>query len=207
MASLSSAVGLGRGGENVGGVDAPADMLTTIGMARRSELTLLMWLPPHTPDDPGNLTAQLPLLAALRVAAAVPATLCGSAQPAPAVLFAPSLGAFLSLGEAALEFISTNVSAPPGLRGEVMWSAGPFSGGAVVALDVNASSGALQLRRADGSVAWQCMGPSSEAVAVDGAGGSFGSASLFLTVTDGPGLRLYAGTTESPGHFVDVTTC
>jgi hypothetical protein len=96
MALLSSALGIGRGGENVGGVDAPADMLTTLGMARRSELGLLMWLPPHTPDDPGNLTSQLPLLSALGSALSKPATLCG-VLGSPSAIFAPSLGTFLDI--------------------------------------------------------------------------------------------------------------
>lgn len=216
MASLSSAVGLARGGENVGGVDSAADMLTSIGMARRSELSVLMWLPPHTPDDPGNLTTQLPLLKALGSAVAIPSTLCGSAPPAPAVLFAPSMATFLALtsveGASTLELVATNVSATPGLRGAVLWSTGLLGGAAASALVVNATAGALQVQRSDGSVAWQCAGPAVRTLPVcstaSGGQTDCGSdGSLFLTVTDSPALRLYAGRTDAPGPFVDVTKC
>ena len=213
MASLSSAVGLARGGENVGGVDSAADMLTSIGMARRSELSVLMWLPPHTPDDPGNLTTQLPLLKALRSAVAIPSTLCGSVPPAPAVLFAPSMATFLALtsaeGASALELVATNVSATPGLRGEVLWSTGVLGGAAASALVVNATAGALQVQRSDGSVAWQCAGPAVRTlpVCIGGQPDCGSDGSLFLTVTDASALRLYAGRTDAPGPFVDVTKC
>lgn len=211
MASLSSAVGLARGGENVGGVDAPADMLTSIGMARRHELSTLMWLPPHTPDDPGNLTSQLPLLAALTAVADMPSTLCSTAVAAPAILFSPSLGAFLALttsvSGSALELVSTNVTDTHSLRGEVLWSTGPLTGSAIVAIVINSSAGALQLQREDGSVAWSCAGPAVALSSVLPASRLSPSAGLFLTLTDAPELRLYSGSPETPGAYTDVSQC